>query len=70
MGHPHETSGGKYFGYMTQFLLFEVKLDRDAIFDTSAFNRMLCLVCVIIVRLLLGVSLNGTCGYEWDRQNK
>ena len=62
MGHPHEVSGGKCFGYMTQFLLFGVRLDRDAIFDMSAFNHTLCLVCFIIVRPLFGVSLNGTGG--------
>jgi len=62
MGHPHEASGGKCFGYMTQISLLEVKLNRDTIFDTSAFNSMLCLVCVIIVRLLSWFSLNGTDG--------
>ena len=70
MGHPYEASGGKCFGYMTQFLLFGVRLDRDTIFDTSAFNHILCLVCVIIVRSVFGVSLNGTGGNSWDRQNK
>ncbi len=62
MGHQHETSGGKHFRYMTQFLLFGVRWDRDNIFDTSAFNRQLCIVCVIVVRPLLDVSCNGTCG--------
>ena len=70
MGHQHEASGGKRFGYITQFLLFGVRLDRDTIFDTSAFNGMLCLVCVIIVRSLFGVSLNGTGGRSWGRQNR
>jgi len=69
-GTPHETSGGKRFGYMTQILLLEVRWGRDTIFDTSVFNRMLCLACVIIVRPLFGISLNGTGGKSWDRQNR
>ena len=70
MGHQHETSGGKHFRYMTQILLLGVRWNRDTIFDTSAFNRMPCLVCVIIARPLFGVSLNGTGGNSWDKQNK
>lgn len=31
---------------------------------------MLCLVCVIIVRSLFGVSLNGPGGKSWGRQSK
>ncbi len=62
MGHPHEASGGKHFTYMTKISLLEVRWNRDNIFDMSAFNHMLCLVCVIITRSLFGVSLNGTGG--------
>ena len=51
-------------------MLLIVRWDRDTIFGTSAFNHQLCLVCVIIVRSLLSVSLNGICGKSWDRQNR
>ena len=71
---PYETltrtSSGKRFRYITQILLLGVRLDRDTILDTSAFNRMLCLVCVIIIRPLFGVSLDGIGGKSWDRQNR
>ena len=58
MEHYNETLGGKLFVYMTQ--IFCLGLDWiKTLSSIRLFNRMLCLVCVIIVRLLFGVSLNG-----------